>query len=319
MNKLTMSLALVLLGLTSSQAGPDLPGLKAAGPDPSLGSKLALFGQFVGDWKGDIALTNADGSKTVGTFEWHFGWVLEGKAVQDVWKARYSDAKPPVPAIGYGTTLRYYDPQVDAWRVVWVSPHSNKLIVFVARQAGSEIVMEARADQGRQVRWIFSEITPQSFHWRSATSPDGNAWIVGQTMSARRVANTNAEQRTSESDRKVIEALEGEWLKAESDQAALGSILATDFVHPVPPGVFLTKAEHIDWETKHPRPRGRKVRFEKLSVRLYGDVAIANGVVDDSAQAGGDSHRTIFTDVFAYRDGRWQAVNAQENAIVPMR
>jgi hypothetical protein len=61
---------------------------------------------------------------------------------------------------------------------------------------------------------------------------------------------------------------------------------------------------------KHPGPSDRKPRFEQLNIRLYGDVAIANGIVDD------DSYRTIFTDVFAHRNGRWQAVNAQENAIV---
>jgi hypothetical protein len=51
MNRLTISLALGLLGLTTSQAGKDLPGLKAVGPDPSLGSELALFGKFAGSFR----------------------------------------------------------------------------------------------------------------------------------------------------------------------------------------------------------------------------------------------------------------------------
>jgi hypothetical protein len=35
-----------------------------------------------------------------------------------------------------------------------------------------------------------------------------------------------------------------------------------------------------------------------------------------AADAGGkETARTMFTDVFVLRDGRWQAVNAQENAV----
>jgi hypothetical protein len=34
-------------------------------------------------------------------------------------------------------------------------------------------------------------------------------------------------------------------------------------------------------------------------------------------RTGGDEEvdRTVFTDVFVWRDGRWQAVNAQENTV----
>jgi predicted GNAT superfamily acetyltransferase len=48
-------------------------------------------------------------------------------------------------------------------------------------------------------------------------------------------------------------------------------------------------------------------------VRVYGDCGIVNGIVVASDEHGQDLDRTIFTDVFAYREGRWQAVNAQEN------
>jgi hypothetical protein len=47
-----------------------------------------------------------------------------------------------------------------------------------------------------------------------------------------------------------------------------------------------------------------------LNVRLYGDTAIVNGSVI-AADDNGELERTMFTDVFVYRDGRWQAVNAR--------
>jgi len=79
-------------------------------------------------------------------------------------------------------------------------------------------------------------------------------------------------------DREAIIALEQEWLHA-SNAATLDRILASDFVHVVPVDHFLTKQEHIDWVIKHPEPKDRHTRFDKLHVRLYGDVGIVNGSV----------------------------------------
>jgi hypothetical protein len=124
-------------------------------------------------------------------------------------------------------------------------------------------------------------------------------------------------RRNLAKDRAAIMDLEEQWLHSEHDAAVLDRILATDFVHVVPVDHFLTKQEHIDWAVKHPDPKNRQTRFDKLNVRLYGDVAIVNGSVIASNQSGKEMDRTMFTDVFAFRDGRWQAVNAQENGIRP--
>ena len=121
-------------------------------------------------------------------------------------------------------------------------------------------------------------------------------------------------QTPSSTERRALETLEQQWLDSEHDQATLERILSEDFVHPVPAGVFLTKAEHIAWAVAHPDPPGIHRHFDQLRVRLYGDLGIVNGIVV-SVQADGVAARSIFTDVFARRDGRWQAVSAQENAI----
>ena len=49
--------------------------------------------------------------------------------------------------------------------------------------------------------------------------------------------------------------------------------------------------------------------------RIYGDVGIVNGVVVRTTSDGAAPRRTLFTDVFVYREGRWQAVNSQENEV----
>lgn len=124
--------------------------------------------------------------------------------------------------------------------------------------------------------------------------------------------------RPAESDQHAVEALEHQWLAAEHDRTALDTILADDFMHPVSAGVFLTKAQHIGWAVSHPAPPDRRRRFDGLRIRVYGQAAVATGTVVSIDQAGHED-RTVFTDVFVRRNGRWQAVNAQENAVPRVR
>src|SRR5215470_7598326 len=114
-------------------------------------------------------------------------------------------------------------------------------------------------------------------------------------------------------DRPAIRDLEEQWLHSEHDAAVLDRILASDFVHVVPFDHFLAKQEHIVWAVNHPDSMTLQKRFDKLNIRLYGDVAIVHGSVIASDVRGKELNRSMFTDVFVYRDGRWQAVNAQEN------
>lgn len=117
-------------------------------------------------------------------------------------------------------------------------------------------------------------------------------------------------------DEQAITQLENEWLHAK-DAATLDRILAPDFVHVIPLDHFLTKQEHIDWFVRHPRPADRHTKFDKLNVRIYGNVAIVNGSVIATGASGKELDRTMFTDVFVKRHERWQAVNAQENQVRP--
>ena len=121
--------------------------------------------------------------------------------------------------------------------------------------------------------------------------------------------------RKAGGDRAAIVALENDWLSHLSDGPSLDRILVEDFMHPVPQGLFLTKQEHTKWATEHRHPASWRAKFEKLEVRVYGAIAIAHGIVEASDGPDAKPRRTIFTDVFVYRDNHWKAVNAQENEI----
>jgi Domain of unknown function (DUF4440) len=123
-------------------------------------------------------------------------------------------------------------------------------------------------------------------------------------------------------DREALIALENEWLANLHNPVVLEKILARDFVHPLPTGDFVTKAQHIQFVSTHLPPPNRKQRLDQMQVRVYGDVGIVNGIVlttdeQGPSRTGGNPEveRSIFTDVFVRRNGRWEAVNAQENEV----
>jgi len=119
--------------------------------------------------------------------------------------------------------------------------------------------------------------------------------------------------QASTAAQQAVEALERHWLAVEHDPAALEDILADDFLHVVPQGV-ITKREQLAFMRAHPAADDGTRRFEDLRVRVFGSAAVATGIVVATAPDG-KTQRTAFTDVFAYRGGRWRAVNAQETPL----
>ncbi len=111
----------------------------------------------------------------------------------------------------------------------------------------------------------------------------------------------------------IVVQLENKWLLAEDDPDALQPVLASDFVHALPMG-FVNKDEQLHYLHTHRSGKGENRHFEGLRVRVYGTAAVVNGIVVASS-GNGKVHKTLFTDVFAYRHGRWQAVNAQETPL----
>jgi hypothetical protein len=115
---------------------------------------------------------------------------------------------------------------------------------------------------------------------------------------------------SAEKAKQELPSLENRWLQVENDPVALEDILAPDFLHVVPVGI-ITKEQHIRFLREHPAPEQHThKRFENLNVRIYGDTGIVNGAVVETTDRG--ERKTLFTYVFAYRDGKWQAVSAQE-------
>src|SRR5437870_9703927 len=161
-----------------------IKGLGADGPLPELKEKLMLFGQFVGDWEMEASYPQPDGTEIRAKGEIHFGWILNGRGVQDVSMSRDQRTGRAIPS---GTTVRYYDPKIDAWHSIWISPKQGIMQSFVAKKEGEEIVLRGETNEAYREHWIFSDIILISFHWRTAESHDKErTWTLTEEMHARR-------------------------------------------------------------------------------------------------------------------------------------
>jgi len=154
--------------------------LHADGPAPDRSAQMMLYGQFEGSWDGTLRYLDQEGVRRETTAEVHLGWVLDGRAIQDVWIAPSRHArKESERLLMHGSTLRVYDPQNDLWHITWIDPVKQANNRMTGRKIGNEIVQEYRADDGKRVQWLFTDITPDSFHWINRDSADdGKNWII---------------------------------------------------------------------------------------------------------------------------------------------
>src|SRR4029077_450911 len=85
-------------------------------------------------------------------------------------------------------------------------------------------------------------------------------------------------QTQSQKMEQEVKAVEQRWLENEDRPDVVQSILADDFVHVLPVG-FVSKEDQLAFLRKHPNAFPGSKHFEELRVRIYGDVAIATGIV----------------------------------------
>ena len=91
----------------------------------------------------------------------------------------------------YGTTLRIYDPAIDAWHIIWSDPVKQYYSRQIGRADGANIVQEGTDADGTSVRWSFTRITPDSFHWLGERSDDGGkTWRLEVEFFVRRAGPT---------------------------------------------------------------------------------------------------------------------------------
>lgn len=166
-----------------------IDALHADAAAPARAARMHAFGQFVGSW--DLGVRWYDAAGDVlheAPGEWHFGWILGGLAVQDVWIVPSQRRRDPLGAAmpwgDYGTSVRFFDPSIDAWRSTWIGPVRGLVIAFIARETASGVELLGSPEPGVRLRWSFTDITATTFTWRNEeTRGEDATWVLKQEFS----------------------------------------------------------------------------------------------------------------------------------------
>lgn len=104
--------------------------LKSEKKSIAIPEELNYFKKLIGSWQIDYVDSNIS---HVIKGEWHFSWVLEGMAIQDV---------IILPDYEYGTSLRIYNPNTHTWDVAY--GYTGKIIRLEAKKQDDRIVLTDR-------------------------------------------------------------------------------------------------------------------------------------------------------------------------------
>ena len=141
--------------------------LLAPGPAADRAAAMQTYGWLVGDWIFDAKIVANGAVNHVSGGAIHFGWVLEGRAIQDVWT---------LPGVFVGTTLRVYDPAIDAWHILWSDPLRQYYNSQIGRRLGDRIVQEGTDAAGDATRWSFMDIATDRFRWLGERRAADGTW-----------------------------------------------------------------------------------------------------------------------------------------------
>ena len=113
-------------------------------------------------------------------------------------------------------------------------------------------------------------------------------------------------------DPATLAQIEQVWLRAaeQNDKAALGCILADEFEEADFDGSLIDRSAMLATGSK---PSTVHFELSDLRVHVYGNSAYVRGVGGTRSDDGKFHAKNRFTDIFVYRDGRWQCVAGHES------
>lgn len=145
--------------------------LKATEKSTQIPEEFNYFEKLIGSWQIDYIDRSIP---HVIQGEWHFSWILEGMAIQDV---------IILPDYEYGTSLRIYNPDTHAWDVAY--GYTGKIIRLEAQKQDDRIVLTFIDDERR--KWVFTKIEDDYFHWQNVTEKSDGEWFINAEIYAKRM------------------------------------------------------------------------------------------------------------------------------------
>ncbi len=132
------------------------------------------------------------------------------------------------------------------------------------------------------------------------------------------VAETSAARKDRKAEQEILK-LENEWLAATltRDAAAIERLLADDYTLGEFDGTVTTKAQLLEY-IKSGEFAATSLVYDGVTVRVYGDTAIATGRTTERSQWKGSDSSGLYqwTDTWINRAGHWQCVAGHASKVV---
>lgn len=189
--KIKFALCLLTSGLLASlsAAGDVSSALKATSPHPSLGDQAQVPGRLVGTWDVEYTTYAKDGKPSLRTGEFIVEWVMDGRALQDLWIVHPSGTRKEREVY---SDLHWFDAKARTWRSAFVDPEHGSVARFTGGPVGNDRYVLETPDFGTsKTRWSFYDIRSDSFSVRGEnSSDDGKTWkLESEYKMKRRGAN----------------------------------------------------------------------------------------------------------------------------------
>jgi hypothetical protein len=156
----------------------------------NIAPKDNWYGRMIGDWDFEWVERKGTPEERHLAGEWLFAWIIEGKAIQDIFilpaRSALRGGRPAPSSAVYATTIRVYNQKRPGWDVIHIQP--GYLAPFEAALAQNGDINELTRDEtGALVFWKFTNITSNSFSMVFRKTRDGGKhWEIQGTLAARK-------------------------------------------------------------------------------------------------------------------------------------
>ena len=130
-----------------------------------------------------------------------------------------------------------------------------------------------------------------------------------------------AQEKAASADEIQIRQLERAWNQAEASQEVkeVSNLVDDTLVYTDYDGSFMNKTEYLKWVAA-PEQKADHLYDEGLTVHLYGNAAVVNGIYRESGTNKGKHYtiRSRYTDTWIKRDNIWRCV-ASHSTLIPAK
>jgi len=144
--------------------------LQASQPEATLRQAAGAVDRLIGDWAVDYVDIAKDGKATRRTGRFVVRWVLDGRAVQDVWIVDPTGSRKEREIY---TDVRYFDPKLRTWKAVFFDPEHDSTASFTGEIGGDGLIMHTPDLGAADSRWSFVDARADSMVFRDEASDDG--------------------------------------------------------------------------------------------------------------------------------------------------